>query len=1013
MSKLVIVESPAKAKTIGKYLGADYVVKASMGHLRDLPKKKMSIDLEHDFKPEYVPIEGKDKVIKEIRSEIRKADFVYLATDPDREGEAISWHIKELFKLKDSNSRRVTFNEITKQAVRSGIASPRDIDIDLVNAQQARRILDRIVGYQLSPFLWRKVKRGLSAGRVQSVATRLVVDRENEIRAFVPEEYWSIEALLATEDGGTFTARYYGDGSGKAELKNEEQAMRVVNAVTGKPFTVGEIKRGKKKRTPAPPFITSTLQQEASRKLNMTPRRTMSIAQELYEGIELGEYGLTGLITYMRTDSLRLADEATAAAAGFIKGRYGEDYYPGKPRVYKTKSGAQDAHEAIRPSNVQLLPEEIRKYLSPDQFKLYRLIWSRFVACQMADAILDTVSADIVCEGQVFRASGHTVAFPGFTAVYEEGTDDEKKQDAAGKPLPRFDKGDRLTAEKLEPSQHFTQPPARYTEASLIRAMEERGIGRPSTYAPTISTIIDRDYVTKESRALRPTPLGEGVTGLLVDEFKSVADYEFTANMEHELDEVEAGRLNYIQLLHNFYDGFEAALKQAESDLEGKRIKIQDEVTDVICEKCGRNMVIKSGRFGKFLACPGFPECTNTKPITEDTGAACPVCGAKVVKKKSARGYVYYSCDTYPTCQFMTWDKPLKTKCPNCDSSLFRHTDRDYVTKENKALRPTPLGEGVTGLLVDEFKSVADYEFTANMEHELDEVEAGKLNYIQLLHNFYDGFEAALKQAEIDLEGKRIKIQDEVTDVICDKCGRNMVIKSGRFGKFLACPGFPECTNTKPITEDTGAACPVCGAKVVKKKSARGFVYYSCDKYPACQFITWDKPLKTKCPNCDSSLFRHTDRDSKEVTDVCLREGCGFVELVKEGLPPEETEKRRKMREARAAKAAERAAAKEAAEKNGETAEKAPKETKKPAAKKKTVKKTLPWMTKTTNRFKKLKDEAVQELTAKQQEQYAKALAKYEAEKAAEKAKKAAEKKAAAKKPAARKKTTAKENPDE
>ena len=540
----------------------------------------------------------------------------------------------------------------------------------------------------------------------------------------------------------------------------------------------------------------------------------MSIAQELYEGIELGEYGLTGLITYMRTDSLRLADEATAAAAGFIRGRYGEEYYPGKPRVFKTKGNAQDAHEAIRPSNVQLLPEEIRKYLTPDQFKLYRLIWSRFVACQMADAILDTVSADIVCEDQVFRASGHTVAFPGFTAVYEEGTDDEKKQDSAGKPLPRFDQGDKLTAEKIEPSQHFTQPPARYTEASLIRAMEERGIGRPSTYAPTISTIIDRDYVTKENKALRPTPLGEGVTGLLVDEFKSVADYEFTANMEHELDEVEAGKLNYIQLLHNFYDGFEAALKQAEIDLEGKRIKIQDEVTDVICEKCGRNMVIKSGRFGKFLACPGFPECTNTKPITEDTGAACPVCGAKVVKKKSARGYVYYSCDTYPTCQFMTWDKPLKTKCPNCDSSLFRHTDRD----------------------------------------------------------------------------------------------------------------------------------------------------------------------------------------SKEVTDVCLREGCGYKELVKEGLPPEEAEKRRKMREARAAKAAERAAAKEAAEKNGETEEKVKKATKKASTKKSTAKKTLPWMTKTTNKFKKLKDEAVQELTAKQQEQYAKALAKYEAEKAAEKAKKAAEKKAAAKK---------------
>ena len=818
MSKLVIVESPAKAKTIGKYLGPGYVVKASMGHLRDLPRKKMSVDIEHDFKPEYVPIEGKDKIIKEIRSEIRKSDFVYLATDPDREGEAISWHIKELFKLKDQDSKRVTFNEITKPAVKYGIEHPRDIDIDLVNAQQARRILDRIVGYELSPFLWRKVKRGLSAGRVQSVATRLVVDRENEIRAFVPEEYWTIEALLQTADGGQFTARYYGDGSGKAELKNEAEAQAVVDAVKGKPFVVGEIKRGKKKRTPAPPFITSTLQQEASRKLNMTPRRTMSIAQELYEGIELGEYGLTGLITYMRTDSLRLADEATAAAAGFIRGRYGDEYYPGKPRVFKTKGNAQDAHEAIRPSDVKLLPDEIRQYLTPDQYKLYKLIWSRFVACQMADAILDTVSADIVCEGQVFRASGHTVAFPGFTAVYEEGTDDEKKGEA-GKPLPRFDKGDTLTVEKLDPSQHFTQPPARYTEASLIRAMEERGIGRPSTYAPTISTILDRDY----------------------------------------------------------------------------------------------------------------------------------------------------------------------------------------VTKENKALRPTPLGEGVTGLLVDEFKSVADYEFTANMEEQLDEVEAGKLDYIQLLHNFYDGFEAALKQAEIDLEGKRIKIKDEVTDVICEKCGRNMVIKSGRFGKFLACPGFPECTNTKPITEDTGASCPVCGAKVVKKKSARGYVYYSCVKYPTCQFMTWDKPLKTKCPNCDSSLFRHTDRDSKEVTDVCLREGCGYKELVKEGLPPEEAEKNRQRREARAAKAAERAAAKAAAEAAGESEEKPKKVTKKAStaakktgtAKKPAAKKQVPWMTKTTNRFKKLKEEDVQALTKTQQAQYAKALAKHEAEKAAEKAQKKAAAKAA------------------
>ncbi len=755
MSKLVIVESPAKAKTIGKYLGSDYVVKASMGHLRDLPKKKMCVDIEHDFKPEYAPIEGKDKVISELKSEIRKSDFVYLATDPDREGEAISWHIKELFGLKDQYSRRVTFNEITKPAVKYGIEHPRDIDIDLVNAQQARRILDRVVGYQLSPFLWRKVKRGLSAGRVQSVATRLVVDRENEIRAFMPEEYWTIEAALPSPrgDGQAFTARFYGDRDGKVELKTAEQTDAVVSAVTGKPFVVSEIKKGKKKRSPAPPFITSTLQQEASRKLNMPPKRTMSVAQELYEGIELGEHGLTGLITYMRTDSLRLADEATNAAAGFIRGRYGEEYYPGKPRVFKTKGNAQDAHEAIRPSDVKLIPEEIRDYLTPDQFKLYRLIWSRFVACQMADAIFDTLSVDLKAgaDGEyVFRTSGHTIAFPGFLGVYEEGRDDAGKDDDAVHLLPDFEQGDSMTASEITPAQHFTQPPARYTEASLIRAMEERGIGRPSTYAPTISTILDRDY----------------------------------------------------------------------------------------------------------------------------------------------------------------------------------------VTKENKALRPTPLGEGVTGLLVDKFKSVADYEFTANMEHQLDEVEAGKLDYVQLLKNFYGGFEDALNQAETDLEGQRIKIQDEVTDVICDKCGRNMVIKFGRFGKFLACPGFPECTNTKAITEDTGAACPVCGDKVVKKKSAKGYVYYSCDKYPQCEFITWDKPLKTKCPECESSLFRHTDRDSKEVADVCLREGCGYKQIVKEGLPSEEAEKNRQRREARAAKAAERAAAKAAKEAEEEKGAKTKKTTKKAAAKK-------------------------------------------------------------------------------
>ena len=693
MSKLVIVESPAKAKTIGKYLGSDYVVKASMGHLRDLPRKTMGVDLEHDFEPEYGPIEGKDKIISELRKAAKEADFVYLATDPDREGEAISWHLKSLLNLKDGEYKRVTFNEITKKGVHYGIEHPRDIDVDLVDAQQARRILDRIVGYRLSPFLWRKVKRGLSAGRVQSVATRLVVDREQEIRAFQPEEYWSIEAVLRTQAGGTFTARYYGEPDGKVELKNEEQTRKIVDEVTGKPFLVSTIKKGKKKKSAAPPFTTSTLQQEASRKLNMVPRRTMSVAQELYEGVELGgEYGLTGLITYMRTDSLRLSDEATAAAAAYIQKRYGEQFYPGKPRVFKTKGAAQDAHEAIRPSNVEIEPEAVRDQLTPDQYKLYKLIWSRFVACQMADAILDTISADITSEGHIFRASGHTVAFPGFTAVYEESTDDDKQgekgeKSESGKPLPAFDEGDSLTADKIDPAQHFTQPPARYTEASLIRAMEEKGIGRPSTYAPTIATIIDRDYVSKENRSLRPTPLGEGVTGLLVDKFKSVADYEFTANMENQLDEVEAGKVAYVQLLHTFYDGFAGALEQAEKDLDKTRIKIPDEETDVVCEKCGRKMVIKSGRFGKFLACPGFPECTNTKPMSEDTGASCPTCGAKVVKKKSARGYVYYSCETYPTCQFITWDKPLKTKCPVCDSSLFRHTDRDSKEVTDVCLR--------------------------------------------------------------------------------------------------------------------------------------------------------------------------------------------------------------------------------------------------------------------------------------------------------------------------------------
>lgn len=683
MSKLVIVESPAKAKTIGKYLGADYVVKASMGHLRDLPKKKMSIDLEHDFKPEYVPIEGKDKVIKEIRSEIRKADFVYLATDPDREGEAISWHIKELFKLKDSNSRRVTFNEITKQAVRSGIASPRDIDIDLVNAQQARRILDRIVGYQLSPFLWRKVKRGLSAGRVQSVATRLVVDRENEIRAFVPEEYWSIEALLATEDGGTFTARYYGDGSGKAELKNEEQAMRVVNAVTGKPFTVGEIKRGKKKRTPAPPFITSTLQQEASRRYSFQSRRTMKAAQELYEGIDVAGMGAVGLITYMRTDSLRISDEAKAAAADLIKELYGAEYLPEKPRVFKSKNNAQDAHEAIRPTTVSLTPDKVKASLSSDQYKLYKLIWERFMASQMQNAVLDTVAADITAAGCLFKSSGYSVKFDGFTKLYEETKDADNEQSGA---LPKLEKGEKLTAKEVLGNQHFTQPPARYNEASLIKELEENGIGRPSTYAPTISTIIDRHYVEREQgNQIKPTALGEVITELLKEHFNDIVDVKFTAKMETELDNIEHGTVNWVDILRRFYGNFAKTLEKAEADMEGKRVKVPDEPTDVICEECGKPMVIKIGPFGKFLGCSGFPECKFTKKIVTETQGNCPKCGKKMLAKKSKKGKPFYGCEDYQNCNFMTWDLPISEKCPQCGATLFKKTGRQgkiYCAKE-------------------------------------------------------------------------------------------------------------------------------------------------------------------------------------------------------------------------------------------------------------------------------------------------------------------------------------------
>ncbi len=673
-SNLVIVESPSKAKTIGKYLGPDYLVKASMGHLRDLPKSVMGVDLEHDFTPKYVPVAGKEDLIKELKKAAAQADTVYLATDPDREGEAISWHLKELLGLSDRKTQRVTFNEITQKVVKESIAHPRAIDYDLVDAQQARRILDRIVGYQLSPLLWKKVRRGLSAGRVQSVATRLVVDRENEIRAFVPKEYWSLDAELSRiQKPGTFTARYFGREK-KLELENEQQTDAVIRDITGKEFTVTSVKRADKKRSAAPPFTTSTLQQEASRKLNMTPKRTMAIAQQLYEGVDVAGEGTLGLITYMRTDSLRISEEAMDAAAQFIKNRYGAQYYYGTHHIFKTKSGAQDAHEAIRPTHVELEPERIQSSLTKEQYRLYKLIWSRFLASQMANAVYDTVAIDTECAGHIFRSSHQSLKFAGYAAVYEEGRDDEGEVN--GSPLPDLQVGEKATIQSIRKEQHFTQPPARYTEATLVKAMEEKGVGRPSTYASIVSTIQDREYVQKTDRRLAPTPLGEVVNGLMMERFIDIIDVEFTANMENRLDDVEAGKRRWKEVLADFYTGFSKEMQEAEAALEGTRLKVPEEETDEICEVCGRNMVVKVGRFGKFLACPGWPECKNTKPIVERMPGRCPQCGGTLLKRKSKRGYPYYGCEKGAQCGFMSWDVPTELDCPACGNTMFKKAGR-------------------------------------------------------------------------------------------------------------------------------------------------------------------------------------------------------------------------------------------------------------------------------------------------------------------------------------------------
>ena len=684
MPKLVIVESPAKAKTISKYLGRGYKVTASMGHVRDLPASQLGIDVDNGFAPKYITIKGKQKLVKELKAEAKKCDGVLLATDPDREGEAISWHLANILGLDPTAPNRVTFDEITKKGVKEGMAHPRAINIDLFNAQQARRELDRLVGYKLSPFLWRKVRRGLSAGRVQSVAVRLIRDRELEIENFKPDEYWNIDAALYPQGNSKngFTARLAATADGKKlTVTNKQQADDILTALDGKDYTIAKIEKGKRRRQPAPPFITSTLQQDASRAFGFSATRTMRAAQTLYEGVDIAGHGTVGLITYMRTDSLRIAAEASAAAKKFIAGRWGENYVCNTQRKWKSRSAtaAQDAHEAIRPSMPELTPDEVEQSISGDTAKLYRLIWSRFMASQMADCVQDTVSVSITAGDYLFRASGFRVSFDGFTALYEESTDDKQKKETA---LPPLEEGQTLKLRSLTADQKFTQPPPLYTEATLIHALEENGIGRPSTYAPIITTIVDRGYVEKDQKKLKTTPLGQAVNTVMMEQFPNIVDVKFSADMEKKLDIIEAGKADWVATIDDFYQGFAKSLEDAEKNMEGKRVKVEDIPTDEICEKCGRPMVIKSGRYGKFVACSGFPECRNAHPLIKDTGGICPECGGHMLVRKSAKGRIYYGCGNYPKCNFMTWDEPVSEKCPQCGQTLFKKKGQLYCAKE-------------------------------------------------------------------------------------------------------------------------------------------------------------------------------------------------------------------------------------------------------------------------------------------------------------------------------------------
>ena len=755
MANLVIVESPSKASTIKGYLGSNYKVVASKGHVRDLPKSSLGVDIENNFDAHYINIRGKGDLIKEIRKEAKTANKVFLATDPDREGEAISWHLSVALGIPVEKTLRVTFNEITKTAVKSAIKAPRQIDMNLVNAQQARRILDRIVGYKISPFLWKNVRSGLSAGRVQSVATRMIVEREEEIRSFEPVEYWTVDALLENAEGVDFSVRFYGDRKGRIKLSCEEDAARVVSAVTGKDFKVVSVKKSKKKKLPAPPFTTSTMQQEASRKLGFQSQKIMRIAQELYEGINVGSEngGVQGLITYMRTDSLRVSADAQAEAREYIDEKYGAKYNPKTPRVYKMKASAQDAHEAIRPSRVALEPSKVKKYLTADQFKLYKLIWERFIASQMESASLATVNAEFESEGYVFRTGGYTVDFPGYMAVYEETEDDthvnaDEVKEEKNLRLPEVKEGQMVRSLSIESARHFTEPPARYNDASLIKFLEEMGIGRPSTFATIISTIISRNYVKREGKALVPTPTGELTNKLMLESFPDIVNYKFTADMETELDEIENGNTSMNTVLDDFWRDFGKELEEANKKMETRELEIPVEETDMICDKCGSRMVVKNGRYGKFAACPNYPQCRNTKPL-----------------------------------------------------NTAKNEDGEESVTEKKII-------------------IADFK--------------------------------------------------------CEKCGADMVQRSGRYGTFFACVRYPECNFSKQKTKDIGVPCPKCGSKIIMKTGKKRTVFYSCEKYPECDFSSWDMPTNEKCPDCGELLFRKKGQPML----ICHKKDCGFKKPV-------------------------------------------------------------------------------------------------------------------------------------